>query len=225
MPRLYNKIFGKVDAKFAALTGCKKWLKNKGMASKLAGLKQNRSVYRSGCYDKLLFKKVAALLGGNLRYCVTGSAPIDAEVLETLKVCFCCPILEGYGLTETSAASTLSHEDDPVSGHVGGPIDCCKVRLRSVPEMNYRVEDKPYPRGEILMTGANVFEGYYKNEEKTKECFDEDGWFCSGDVGMIYPNGSIKIIDRVKNIFKLSQGEYIAPEKMENIFVKSKYVA
>ena len=69
------------------------------------------------------------------------------------------------------------------------------------------------------MKGTNVTTGYYKRPDKTAEAFDNDGWFCSGDVGMVYPNGSLKIIDRAKNIFKLSQGEYIAPEKLENIYI------
>lgn len=75
------------------------------------------------------------------------------------------------------------------------------------------------------MKGANVFSGYFKREDKTSEAFDEDGWFRSGDVAMVYPNGSVRIIDRSKNIFKLSQGEYIAPEKLENIFVLSPLIA
>ena len=75
------------------------------------------------------------------------------------------------------------------------------------------------------MKGPPVFSGYYKRPDKTAEAFDEEGWFRSGDVGVIYPNGSIRIIDRSKNIFKLSQGEYIAPEKLENIYVLSKYIA
>ena len=75
------------------------------------------------------------------------------------------------------------------------------------------------------MTGPCIFSGYYKRPDKTADAFDSEGWFMTGDVGLVYPNGSVKIIDRSKNIFKLSQGEYIAPEKIENVFTLSKYIA
>lgn len=88
-----------------------------------------------------------------------------------------------------------------------------------MPELGYLASDNP-PRGEIQFQGANVFSGYFKNPERTREAFSEDGWLNSGDVGMVLPNGAIKIIDRAKNIFKLSQGEYIAPEKLENIYAQ-----
>lgn len=80
---------------------------------------------------------------------ITGSAPIEPQVLSFLKVVFCCPILEGYGLTETSAASSLCYHNDPKIGHVGGPLKCVKWRLADIPEMNYFSTDKPYPRGEL----------------------------------------------------------------------------
>jgi len=164
------------------------------------------------------------LIGGNVRIMVTGSAPINPDVLSFLKVCFCSPIHEGYGQTESSAASCLTSAFDPEAGHVGGPLSCIRIRLRDIPEMQYLSTD-PNPRGEICYQGNSIFHGYFKNEEKTKEALSEDRWLASGDVGMVFPNGSIKIIDRAKNIFKLAQGEYIAPEKLENVYTQSPFIA
>ena len=154
----------------------------------------------------------------------TGSAPISMDVLNFLKVAFCCPILEGYGQTESTAASCVTMPDDPIAGHVGGPLPCMKIRLRDIPEMGYLSNDTPNPRGEICFKGPAVFKGYFKNPEKNKEAII-DGWLQTGDVGVILPNGAVKIIDRAKNIFKLSQGEYIAPEKLENVYIQSPYIA
>lgn len=108
---------------------------------------------------------------------VSGSAPIDKTVLDFLKLCFCCPILEAYGLTETTGGSTIMDKDDILSGHVGGPTEGVKLRLKDLPDMNYMSTDKPYPRGEICMYGPTVFSGYYKRPDKTAECFDAEGWF------------------------------------------------
>jgi len=88
--------------------------------------------------------------------------------------------------------------------HVGGQFACLKFRLKDVPEMSYTAQDKPYPRGELCISGPQIFCGYYKRDDKTKEAFDDEGWFRTGDVATVFPNGSVRIIDRSKNIFKLS---------------------
>jgi long-chain acyl-CoA synthetase len=197
-------------------------LLQRAVASKLRNLAQGGH-YSHSIYDPLIFNKMKNLLGGRVKIMITGSAPISSEVLNFLKICFCAPVCEGYGLTESSAAASLTSTFDPVSGHVGGPLSCIRVKLRDIPEMSYLSTDEN-PRGEILFYGNSIFKGYYKNEEKTAEALI-DGWLATGDVGSIFPNGSIKVIDRAKNIFKLSQGEYIAPEKLENIYIQSPYVA
>ena len=194
----------------------------KAISSKLYYL-ENYGTYNYGFYDRIVCSKFKAILGGNVRIMATGSAPIGVDVLNFLKVCFCCPILEGYGQTESTAASTVTLPEDAVAGHVGGPLPCVKIRLRDIPEMGYTSKDLPYPRGEICFQGPSVFKGYFMNDEKNREAM-QDGWLMSGDVGIVLPNGSIKIIDRAKNIFKLAQGEYIAPEKLENVYVQSPYV-
>lgn len=145
---------------------------------------------------------------------MTGSAPISADVMNFIKICFSCNLYEGYGMTETMAGSCITKYGDPTAGHVGGPVANVKIRLRDIPEMNYYHTNNP-PKGEICFWGPSVMKGYFKNEEKTKEAFAGE-WLLSGDVAQIHPNGAIQIVDRAKNIFKLSQGEYIAPEKLEN---------
>lgn len=220
VPRIFNRVYGKIQDNFAAATGCKASLIQNALATKLANYRAN-GTYTHGCYDAVIFKKVKALVGGKVRFMLTGSAPIAPDVLDFLKVCFCCPVVEGYGMTETSAGSFTTLLNDPISGHVGGPQPNVKIRLKDIPEMGYSSKN-PEPTGECLFWGPSIMSGYYKNPEKTAEAFEgppENGWLRSGDVVKVFPNGSIKIIDRAKNIFKLSQGEYVAPEKIENILV------
>lgn len=223
VPRLYNRIYDKIQAGLRQLTGVKGMLANRAIQSKLYYL-ETQAAYEYQFYDTLVCNKFKQVLGGNVRIMVTGSAPISIDVLNFLKVCFCCPILEGYGQTESTAASCVTLPNDAKAGHVGGPLPCLKIRLRDIPEMDYTAQDKPNPRGEICFKGPSIFTGYFKNAEKTKEAIDEDGWLRSGDVGVVYPNGSVQIVDRAKNIFKLAQGEYIAPEKLENVYIQSPFI-
>jgi long-chain acyl-CoA synthetase len=129
------------------------------------------------------------------------------------KIALSIPIGEAYGQTESIGPLTSNFLQENSSGHVGGPIRTCRLRLRDVPEMQYLHTDE-IPRGEIQAFGVGLFEGYLNNPEKTKEAFTDDGWLSTGDVGSIDEYGRVRIIDRVKNIFKMSQGEYIAPEKL-----------
>ncbi|MBA0641096.1 hypothetical protein Goklo_025685, partial [Gossypium klotzschianum] len=179
----------------------------------------------SPLWDKLVFNKIKAKLGGRIRFLSSGASPLSPDVLDFLKICFGCRVVEGYGMTETSCVISSMEEGDNLSGHVGSPNPACEIKLVDVPEMNYTSDDQPYPRGEICVRGPIVFQGYYKDEVQTREVLDEDGWLHTGDIGLWLSGGRLKIIDRKKNIFKLAQGEYIAPEKIENVYAKCKFIA
>jgi long-chain acyl-CoA synthetase len=229
VPRLYNRFYDVIMGKVNAATGMKKKLLNRAFRVKLKNLRKNGCL-KHKFYDKIVFKKMRMVMGGKMKLLISGAAPIAADVLETLKICFSCPISEGFGQTETAAPAFEAHPADWTSGHVGGPIMCVECKVVGVPEMNYLCTDKNekgdlVPRGELCMRGPSVMVGYFKNREKTEEAIDQDGWLHSGDIVAIIPGGKVKIIDRIKNIFKLSQGEYVAVEKLENVYNKSPFVS
>lgn len=223
VPRLFNKFHDVIKGGMKSKGGCLGKIAKGALETKLANLKKTGTVTHY-CYDKLVFKKTRAVLGGNVKFQLTGSAPIDAEVLNFLKVCFCVPFLEGYGQTEGTGCEFAQDPSDSTSGHVGGIMSSNEFKLKDVPEMNYTSKDQddngnPGPRGEIQVRGNGVFLGYYKNLEKTQEAVDSEGWLHSGDIATIlHPSGAVKIIDRVKNIFKMSQGEYVAPDRLEQSY-------
>lgn len=230
VPRLYNKFYDKIQAGLRETTGCKSTIAAKAIKTKLEN-EQATGTYTHCLYDKLVFKKMKAVLGGNVQYMVTASAPISPDVKQFLKVAFSCPFAEGYGQTEGIGGSFVTQPRDNVLGIVGGPLPHNEFKLIDVPEMKYLSTDKDEngllsPRGEVLVRGDNVISCYYKNEQQTSELVDKDGWLHSGDIGQILPEtGALKIIDRRKNIFKLSQGEYVAPDKLEQVYKTTRGVA
>lgn len=156
VPRLYNRIYDKINARLQELQGTRWFIANRAIQSKLYYL-NTQGTLNYGFYDRVVCSKFKAILGGQVRFMVTGSAPISVDVINFLKVCFCCPILEGYGQTESCAASCISLPGDATAGHVGGPLPCLKLRLADVPDMNYHATDRPNPRGEICFSGPAVF--------------------------------------------------------------------
>uniref|UniRef100_A0AAQ5Y0W5 Arachidonate--CoA ligase n=1 Tax=Amphiprion ocellaris TaxID=80972 RepID=A0AAQ5Y0W5_AMPOC len=219
VPRLLNRVYDRVQS--GAATPFKKWLLNFAVERKYAEVKDG-IIRKNSIWDKLLFHRVQESLGGRVRIMVTGAAPISQSVLNFLRAALGCQIFEGYGQTECAAGCTFSLPGDATSGHVGAPLPCNFVKLVDVEEMNYFASNG---EGEVCIKGKNVFKGYLKDPEKTAEALDEDGWLHTGDIGKWLPSGVLKIVDRKKNIFKLAQGEYIAPEKIENVYGRSGPVA
>jgi len=147
-----------------------------------------------------------------------GAAPMDRALIEWVRVTCDLVVYQVYGLTETFAgvsSQQLGYFKDAQC--IGAPIGRTRIRLVDVPEMDYSVTDKP-PRGELVVKGPTVFKGYYKEPEKTAEALTEDGWFSTGDCGRLNEDGTITIIDRKKNLFKLAQGEYVAAEMVEMVY-------
>ncbi|KAF1861299.1 hypothetical protein Lal_00014025 [Lupinus albus] len=224
VPRLYNKIYAGIVNAVKTSGGLRERLFNVAYNAKRQAMVNGKNP--SPFWDKLVFNKIKAKLGGRVRLMVSGASPLSPDILEFLRICFGGRVAEGYGMTETTCTiSIINDGDELTTGHVGSPNPACEVKLVDVPEMNYTSDDKPYPRGEICVRGPIIFQGYYKDEAQTREVIDEERWLHTGDIGTWLPGGRLKIIDRKKNIFKLSQGEYIAPEKIENAYAKCKFVA
>ncbi|VFQ89426.1 unnamed protein product [Cuscuta campestris] len=179
-------------------------------------------------WDRIIFEKIQKVLGGQIRFMLSGGAPLSQDTQRFINICIGAPICQGYGLTETFAGATLSDMDDTSVGHVGPPLPCTYIKLVSWEEGGYKITDKPAPRGEIIVGGGSVSAGYFNNDLETNEAYhvDERGmrWFYTGDIGMFRRNGCLEVIDRKKDIIKLQHGEYISLGKVETVLRASKYV-
>jgi long-chain acyl-CoA synthetase len=213
VPRLIEKVFDKIMAKGEELKGIKKALFY--WALNLAETYDNvhASLFfkiKLGIARKLIFSKWKDALGGNVRAIASGSAALQPR-LARIFLAADIPILEGYGLTETSPVVSVNNFVTGIRvGTVGALIEGVQVKIAS--------------DGEILVKGPNVMLGYYNNIEATNEVMDSDGWFHTGDIGEFQDGKYLKITDRKKEIFKTSGGKYIVPQAMENRFKQSRFI-
>nr|UEK51444.1 ACSLC-C-like protein [Parasacculina yatsui] len=177
---------------------------------------------------RLCFHRVSMLLGGRVRALASGGAPLSPSTHRLVGACLGVSLVQGYGLTETTGSATLMDDDDLSVGRVGHPLIGCDIRLVDWPEGEYRVTDSPNPRGEIVVGGDTVASGYWGeiNDRDTGFYTDSDGvrWFHTGDIGEIFEDGTVKIIDRKKDIIKLQHGEYVAPSRVETALLSSPLV-
>jgi long-chain acyl-CoA synthetase len=220
VPRVFSKIYQKIFSAIDEKNCLVKFVVHRAFNAQANAVRFKQPVDEAN--DKKIFAPIRAKLGlDNVRLIVSGAAPCPPYVIEFLRIiCKGADVLQGYGMTETAAGISIVSKGDITMGHCGPPVPCCEVKLRDVPEMNYLHTDAN-PRGEILVRGPNIFAGYYKNEKATSETIEAGGWLATGDIGRFNPNGTLSVIDRKKNIFKLSQGEYIAAERVETVYGKS----
>jgi len=215
VPRLLESVFDKIVAKGKDLKGIKKslffWAVNLGLRYELN--KKNGWFYelKLKIANKIIFSKWREALGGQIKLIASGSSALQprlARVFWAAQI----TVMEGYGLTETSPVVSINYNHYPKAmfGTVGPIIEGVDVRIAM--------------DGEILVKGPNVMMGYYKDQEKTDEAIDKEGWFHTGDVGEIIDNTFLKITDRKKEIFKNSAGKYIAPQMIENRFKESFFI-
>lgn len=224
VPRLYNRFGSAIRAETTDATGLKGAVARHIINTKLTKLKlpPGQATNKHLFYDYFFAHKLRSAFGlQRAKTMVSGSAPLDPNLHQLLRAAFGNTFIQGYGLTETYAMGTYQHENDLSVGNCGMVAPSMEACLQSVPDMDYLVTDSPNLRGELLLRGKALFREYYKNPAETESAILSDGFFRTGDIAEIDSMGRVKIIDRLKNVLKLAQGEYISPERIENVYLGS----
>ncbi|MCM4156536.1 AMP-dependent synthetase/ligase [Gramella sp. AN32] len=215
VPRLLEKVYEKIIVKGTALEGIKKnlffWAVELGLEYEPYGANGFWYEFKLKIARKIIFSKWKEGLGGNIELIVSGSAALQprlARVFAAAEI----PVMEGYGLTETSPVIAVNDERE------GG------FKIGTVGRVLDNVEVKIADDGEILAKGPNIMKGYYKDEDKTNEVIDAEGFFHTGDIGELDSDNFLKITDRKKEMFKTSGGKYVAPQLLENTMKQSRFI-
>ncbi|KAG9389789.1 AMP-binding enzyme [Carpediemonas membranifera] len=211
VPRVYTRIFDGVMKKVGAESMLKQSIFKLALKYKMARMRRTGAIL--SVFDKI-FKELRAGFGNNLQLFISGGAPLSEKVQEFMSAAFSAHFIQGYGLTECVAGCCVQDVGDTSVTNVGPAVPNMELKLAPVPEMGYEGGDA----GEIMLRGPAVFGEYYHNDEETRRAFDEDGWFATGDIARFVDGKKVSIVDRKKNIFKLSQGEYVSPENLEAIY-------
>jgi long-chain acyl-CoA synthetase len=218
VPRVFEKVYARVQAHREKGSAIEKAIFDTAVA-----IGRQRSAYAEAgkavplwlqaadaLAHRLVFSRIHAVLGGNVKFMLSGGAPLSREIAEFFHAVG-LPVFEGYGLTETTPALTVNHPERYRLGTVGAPLDCVELKIAS--------------DGEILARGPNVASGYYERPEATEEAWDPEGWFHTGDIGEIDADGFLRITDRKKDLIKTSGGKYVAPQKVENLLKLQPHVS
>ncbi|KAK2938170.1 WD40 repeat [Fusarium oxysporum f. sp. vasinfectum] len=202
VPRLFNRFNSAIRTATIEADGVRGALSRRVIDTKKANMRlpPGKASNTHFLYDRIWTPKVKAAVGmDRVHSMVSGSAQLDPDVQEFLRAAFANHFAQGFGMTETYAVGSIQARGDFTTGNIGGPMCCVELCLESVPEFDYTVNDKPNPRGELLLRGPVIFREYYKNAEETEKTLDADGWFHSGDICEVDKMGRFKIIDRKKN--------------------------
>ena len=222
VPRLYNRFGSAFRQATVNAPGVEGAVSRHVINNKLAAMRTvpGKSTNKHMLFDRVWTPKVISSFGlQRARRMVSGSAPLDPSLQQFFRAMFGNTFIQAYGLTETYAIAFSQIEDDLSTGNCGAVAPSMEACLQSVPDMEYLVTDSPNPRGEILLRGNTRFRDYYRNEAETAKVIDNEGWFRTGDIAEIDTMGRFRIVDRVKNVLKLAQGEYISPERIENVYL------